>query len=140
MIINLNLSTLLTGAITAAVNAAAVLVAGRYVAKAIERVESKGQIKRMVTKMQAELTLRTNSNTPIGYLHIDTADMPEELAAKLSLLSDRQLILVSIRCGGCESWLGDLSVDRKYTDDQIQEQINAVILAHRSYCDCYKQR
>ena len=41
MNINLNVSSLIGGAITAAVNAVAVLIAGRYVAKAIERVESK---------------------------------------------------------------------------------------------------
>jgi hypothetical protein len=43
MVININVSALLSGAITAAVNAVAVLVAGRYVAKAIERVESKAK-------------------------------------------------------------------------------------------------
>ena len=41
MEININVSQLINGAITAVVNAVAVLIAGRYVARVVERIEKK---------------------------------------------------------------------------------------------------
>ena len=38
---NINVNQLIQGAITAVVNAVAVLLAGRYVARAVERIEKK---------------------------------------------------------------------------------------------------
>ena len=38
---NINVGQLIQGAITAVVNAVAVLIAGRYVAQAVERIEKK---------------------------------------------------------------------------------------------------
>lgn len=95
----------------------------------------------MVTKMQAELTVRCDTcNERLGRLLIDTASMPEELGHKLSIIVSDMQIRVSIRCHGCESWLGDVIVDRSCSNEQIQQQINVVILAHRKNCDCYRQR
>jgi hypothetical protein len=41
MEININVSQLINGVITAVINSMAVLIAGRYVARAVERIEKK---------------------------------------------------------------------------------------------------
>ena len=41
MNLNINVNQLIQGAITAVVNAIAVLIAGRYVARAVERIEKR---------------------------------------------------------------------------------------------------
>ena len=42
-----------------------------------------------------------------------------------------------IRCGQCEKYLGDVSVDTADMPEQLQAKVNKVILGHRKHCRYY---
>ena len=45
---------------------------------------------------------------------------------------------LSIRCGTCDVYLGDVRVDTADMPEELQEKVNKVILAHRQDCKYYR--
>jgi peptide methionine sulfoxide reductase MsrB len=44
-----------------------------------------------------------------------------------------------VKCGQCETHLGEILVDTADMPETLQERVNKVILAHRQECQYYRQ-
>lgn len=45
---------------------------------------------------------------------------------------------LTIRCEGCDRFLGEVRVDTADLPEQLQEKVNRVILSHRQACRYYR--